>query len=106
MKLYKLRSGYFHQNFIRPVVIFISIFVLMLFGIRHFEMTFDEQKLILTEQAIRRSIVQCYANEGFYPVTLNYLEVNYNLDIDKSSYYVYYEYIASNLIPDVAVYKK
>lgn len=60
----------------------------------------DKQQL---ENALWRCAVACYAAEGMYPPDLKYLEDNYGVQINKERYTVKYEYIASNLMPDITV---
>lgn len=63
----------------------------------------DEEALALTEQSIRRAAVQCYALEGFYPADLAYLEASYGVRVDESRFFVGYQYVAANLMPDITV---
>ena len=62
-----------------------------------------EEQLALAEQSIRRAAVQCYALEGFYPSDLEYLMAEYGVTVDESRYFVGYQYVASNLMPDITV---
>ena len=55
------------------------------------------------ETALKRSAVACYAAEGIYPSDLEYLEENYGVQINQNVYTVKYEFIASNLMPDITV---
>ena len=55
------------------------------------------------EDAVRRGAVACYAAEGVYPPTLEYLEEHYGIQVDRERYTVIYEAFASNLMPDVTV---
>jgi len=55
------------------------------------------------EDAVRRSAVTCYATEGFYPPSVEYLERHYGLQIDKKHYTVRYSVFAENLMPDITV---
>ena len=59
--------------------------------------------LELAEQSIRRAAVQCYALEGFYPRTLDYLVENYGVTAGDGRYIISYQYVASNLMPDITV---
>lgn len=65
----------------------------------------DESYKILSD-AIMRSAVQCYAIEGFYPPNVKYLEENYGLLVDHDKYFVSYSIFASNIIPEIQVFKK
>ena len=55
-------------------------------------------------QAVRRASVQCYAIEGRYPPSVEYLEENYGIAIDRERYHVFYEGFASNIMPDITVF--
>ena len=58
------------------------------------------------EMALRRATVACYATEGIYPPTLDYLKQHYGIQIDKSRYSVFYEIFADNLMPEITVLVK
>lgn len=62
----------------------------------------DQEALALAERSIRRAAVQCYALEGFYPTDVGYLEAHYGVTVD-GAYWVDYQYVASNLMPDITV---
>ena len=47
--------------------------------------------------------MQCYAIEGRYPPSLEYMEEHYGLVYDKDIFFVDYQPIGSNLYPDVTV---
>ena len=55
------------------------------------------------ETALRRGCVSCYATEGVYPPTLEYLQEHYGVQIDRRRYKVYYEVFAENLMPSITV---
>lgn len=55
------------------------------------------------EDSLNRAAVSCYAIEGAYPPTLDYLVENYGIQIDEERFVVKYELIASNLKPDITV---
>lgn len=52
---------------------------------------------------ITRACVQCYAIEGRYPPSVQYLQEHYGVQIDEDRYYVFYDGFASNLMPDITV---
>lgn len=58
-------------------------------------------------QTLRESIldaaVQCYAIEGQYPPSVDYLKDNYGITINDDTYTVYYEVFAPNVAPTVEV---
>ncbi len=58
------------------------------------------------EQALRRGAVACYAAEGFYPPSLDYLCKTYGVEVDDSRYLVFYEVTAENFMPDITVIER
>ena len=58
------------------------------------------------EDALRRGCVACFAAEGVYPPTLNYLKNNYGVQIDERKYAVFYDIYAENLMPDITVLER
>ncbi|MBQ8562680.1 MAG: hypothetical protein IJ443_02160 [Firmicutes bacterium] len=65
----------------------------------------EEAKMQL-EEALRRASVSCYATEGIYPPTLEYLEEQYGIQIDRQRYTVHYQVFATNVMPDITVLEK
>lgn len=65
-----------------------------------------EYQIEQVESAIQRSLNLCYAQEGFYPAQLDYLIDNYGLIVDDRLYYVSYKSFASNIRPDITVFRK
>lgn len=60
----------------------------------------------ILQNAIDRSITQCYALEGVYPDNLEYLETEYGLTYNKEHFFVDYTYIGSNLRPDITIIER
>ncbi len=61
------------------------------------------QSAAVLKDTVLRAAVQCYAVEGSYPESLDYLEQHYGLQINHDRYIVTYEAFASNLLPQVTV---
>ena len=88
-----------------PAVIIGAIVVLLFFSTvfsnldsgKHNE---DKKQL---ETAVVKAAVSCYALEGAYPPSIDYLIRNYHLQIDPARFAVMYEFTASNLMPDITV---
>lgn len=85
------------------ILIFVSIAVLFFFAVDATGKSSISKQQESLENALSRDIVQCYAIEGRYPPNLEYLEAHYGLTYDKTTFYVDYMPIASNLYPDVTV---
>lgn len=63
----------------------------------------DERQTALLKDAIDNAVVGCYATEGRYPESLDYLVENYGIQIDKERYVVIYDAFADNVRPRVQV---
>ena len=55
------------------------------------------------ERTLNRAAVACYAIEGAYPPSVEYLTENYRVKVDTKKYTVKYELYASNLMPSITV---
>ncbi len=62
----------------------------------------DAQTRMVTE-AVRDAALTCYAVEGAYPMSLDYLCDNYGLAYDENRYRVTYDAFSSNLFPEIRV---
>ena len=58
------------------------------------------------EQAVRRSTVACYAAEGIYPPSVDYLAEHYGLQVDRDRYVVHYQTFGENLMPEITVLER
>ncbi len=95
--------------------LFLSVFSLLIIaavllsvalGVQSSRESYDEEALRTLEDSLRRAAVSCYAIEGCYPPTLEYLTENYGVYIDESRYVVYYDIFASNIVPDITVLER
>lgn len=66
----------------------------------------DAQAAAALKDSVVQAAVQCYAVEGAYPESVDYLEQNYGLHINHKHYIVSYSAFASNVMPDVQVLEK
>ena len=53
--------------------------------------------------ALNRDIIHCYAVEGFYPPSLEYIKEHYGLTYDQDIFLVDYQPVGSNIRPDVTI---
>ena len=58
------------------------------------------------EKAVVRAVVSCYALEGKYPESLEYLESSYALVLNTDKYVYHYMPQGSNIMPEIAVFAK
>lgn len=100
--MYKRRHSFLHRAL--PVLLLLVLIPLALFTVsRGLGDRADRENLALAEQSVRRAAVECYALEGWYPPDLKYLQEHYGVSVDENRYWVAYQYVASNLMPDITV---
>lgn len=58
------------------------------------------------EKSLNEAAVHCYAVEGRFPPSLDYLCETYSIYYDHDTYSVFYEIFASNMMPDITVIDK
>jgi hypothetical protein len=66
----------------------------------------EAESLKQLDSSIRKATLTCYATEGVYPPTIDYLEENYGIQIDKDQYTVFYVIFGDNIMPDITVMEK
>ena len=88
--------------------VFIVILVLGLgvFFAQRFQLNQRDRQLEVLEQAIQRSLNLCYAQEGFYPASIDYLVEHYGLVLDEQMVYFSYKAFASNIRPDITLFDR
>ncbi|MBQ9120148.1 MAG: hypothetical protein IJY09_08885 [Lachnospiraceae bacterium] len=106
MKSLKKKKQTLLRSVLIPILIFGVLIGVLLVGTEHFVKVNKEQGVALTEQAIRKAVLTCYAVEGMYPSTLEYLEEHYQLEIDEAKYYISYDCFASNIMPEIYVFER
>lgn len=84
------------------MVFFLAVFILLLYAVGNTGRSRKIAEKRVVEESIWRAVVSCYAIEGVYPPSCEYLCDNYGLSIDDR-YYVRYEIFASNIMPEITV---
>ncbi len=88
------------------ILIFAAILSVFLYGISYVGSSTGERQEASLIKAMERNIVHCYALEGFYPPSLEYMEEHYGLSYDKNLFIVDYQPIGTNLYPDFTIIRK
>lgn len=96
-------SSHLLRRILSSVAVFFCAAFLLLKGSSAVSQTASDSQAESLQLAILRSAVHCYAMEGAYPESLDYLREHYGIDWDESRYVVDYEIIGSNLRPQVTV---
>ena len=63
----------------------------------------NSEDRIRLEEALVNAAVACYAIEGAYPDSAEYLIERYGIQYSPDRFEVKYEYYGSNLLPDITV---
>lgn len=85
------------------IVFFAIIVIAFLFAINYTSnATLDHQEEALN-QALERDIVMCYAQNGYYPPSLDYIREHYGLIYDDNTFLVNYQPVADNIRPNYIV---
>ncbi len=85
---------------------FLLILLLFLEGISSLSVSTRQRQKESLENAIMRDITYCYAMEGNYPESLDYLKEHYGLTYDEDVFFVDYRISGSNIRPDVTIIEK
>lgn len=87
-----------------PVGFFAIVAASIYFGMGSLNQTTGSEQLRSVEQSIRRAAVHCYAIEGSYPSSLEYLSERYGILVDDERYFIHYEPMGRNLMPTIVVF--
>lgn len=82
-----------------PLAVSVAILVLFVGAVLSMSNSsyFDERATL--DNAIKKDIIHCYAIEGYYPPSVEYMEENYGLTYDHSRFIINYERIGDNVMP-------
>ena len=86
-----------------PLAIGIIVVVIFLNGVNYISSSSIDKQQESLENALTRDVAQCYATEGVYPPSLNYLSEHYGLTYNEDLFFVDYQYIGGNIHPDVTI---
>ncbi len=100
------KSNSYLKNLLISLGIFVAVFLAFWLAVSSVSSRTDEEEMRTLETAVMRGITHCYAIEGAYPDSLAYLKENYGLIYDEDHYFIDYQPLGSNLMPDVAIIKK
>lgn len=85
------------------IYFFAIVFGMFLGGITNVENSSEAESKRVLEESVHKAIISCYAIEGRYPESVEYLKENYNLIYDEEKYDIGYNIFADNIMPDVYI---
>ena len=95
-----------YRKFIISVCVFLLIVLLFYQGIESLSSGSLRRQKESLENALNRSITYCYAVEGSYPESLEYLKEHYGITYDEDRFFVDYKIVGANILPDVTIIEK
>ena len=104
--IFKKTSWDIIKSIMLPVLFTAIIIGIISYGLRQTGESSGAEGLAILEDSIRRAVVTAYAIEGRYPDSLQHIEDNFNIHIDRNRYIVHYRVFATNLMPDIMVFEK
>ena len=94
------------RRYIKPVLsalIFAGIIALMWFGLGEAQDRSGGEQSKLLKDALRRASASCYAIEGRYPPSLDYILDHYGVVVNDDKFVVTYSAFAENIMPTIIV---
>ncbi|MCD7764709.1 MAG: hypothetical protein LUI14_16280 [Lachnospiraceae bacterium] len=91
------------RQIVSTAAIFCCAAFLLLYGAGTISESASTEQAESLQTALTRSAVQCYATEGAWPESLDYLCEHYGISWDANKYVVDYEILGANLMPTITV---
>ena len=88
---------------IAAILIFVALIIIFVVTINSITTKNSNRELQIVRDAVKNAALTCYAVEGMYPDDLEYLREHYHLSYNEEKYHVFYEPLASNLMPSIKV---
>lgn len=88
------------------ILFFLGIAGMMVLGFQSTAGKRKEQAIQSATDSIRRVIITCYAIEGSYPESFDYIKDNYEIYIDEEEFSVFYTVYGSNVMPKFRIVEK
>ena len=89
-----------------PLLIFGVGAVFTLIALSNSRSANEELRQSSIKESISKAAALCYAAEGAYPESLDYLEENYGIRAEYDNFTVHYSYAGGNIPPDIIVTPK
>ena len=88
---------------VASIAIFIVLILSFVLLINSITTKNNGRELQIVRDAVKNAALTCYAVEGTYPESLEYLREHYKLAYNKERFVVEYDAFASNLMPTITV---
>ena len=101
--IYKKSAFDFLRAAILPIIFTVVIMLMVVYGLQQTSESSSAEGLRILEDSLRRAVVMNYAIEGRYPESIEYIEENFGIHIDRTRFAVHYRVFASNILPEITV---
>lgn len=88
------------------IAVFLLVLILFIQGVSSVSKSTVSRQHTTLENAVNRCIMDCYISEGAYPESLEYLKSHYGLMYNEELFYIDYQAVGSNIMPDVTIIEK
>ena len=103
MKRFSIKNALIY---IIPIVLFALMLSWVIVSLTNTSRSAGRQEMAAVKGTIENGITMCYAIEGAYPPSLEYLSENYGITYDTAKYVVRYDRFADNVRPTVRVVER
>lgn len=86
--------------------LFAAVLLVFGYGVSSVSGRTEQEESRTLEEAVARGITYCYAAEGRYPTSLSYLKEHYGLFYDENKFFIDYQPMGANIMPDVTIIRK
>lgn len=103
MKRFSLKNAFVYAV---PCVLFAAVILWLAVSLSNTSDSAKRQERAAVKTTLENGITMCYAIEGTYPPSLEYLRENYGVTYDTARYIVHYDIFADNVRPTVNVIER
>lgn len=89
-----------------PAAVFAAAIVWLAAAVGNAGAATEKEALLSVRKSVEKGITMCYAIEGAYPDSIEYLTENYGIYYDAEKYTIHYECFADNVRPSVTVVER
>ncbi|MDD3142386.1 MAG: hypothetical protein PHX08_25950 [Lachnospiraceae bacterium] len=100
------KQNSFYRNYIVSIIVFLLIILVFYSAISSVSSRTDAEQKVSLERALQRSVIHCYSIEGSYPESLDYLKKHYGIVYDTQKFFVDYQVLGTNIMPDITIIEK
>ena len=92
-----------HRALYISLAVFVLVIVVAVTAIGQMGRRVGDEQVARLQEALHRAAVSCYAVEGRYPPSLDYLMAHYGVVVDESKYVVHFDVVSRNAMPIIEV---